>query len=155
MDEDIRALARDLIEHGASHLTPRERRVLAYIASRPQTARNPRAEFEDRMTLGQRAADQIARWGGSWAFVGGFCLSLALWCGWNVLTGRPFDPYPFIFLILSMLAAIRAPVIMMSQNRQAEIDRHTAASDYDASLRAEIEIMELHAKLDGLAARLP
>ena len=68
-----------------------------------------------------------------------------------------FDPYPYVFLnlILSMLAAIQAPVIMMSQNRQAENDRHTAASDYDVNLRAELEIMELHAKLDRLAERLP
>jgi uncharacterized membrane protein len=157
MDEDIRALAHELIQHGATHLTPRERRVLAHIANRRHSAHDAVAEFEERMTLGQRAADRIARWGGSWVFIGAFALFLALWAAWNVLSGQPFDPYPFIFLnlILSMLAAIQAPVIMMSQNRQAEIDRRQAANDYDVNLRAELEIMELHAKLDRLAERLP
>ncbi|WP_246849689.1 DUF1003 domain-containing protein [Rubellimicrobium arenae] len=156
MDESIRALARELIEHGVECLSSRERRVLARIASRRHAARDPRAEFEASMSMGQKAADQIARWGGSWVFVGGFATFLVLWCGWNVLTSDVFDPYPFVFLnlILSMLAAVQAPIIMMSQNRQAEIDRHEAGSDYEVNLRAELEIMELHAKIDRLTARL-
>lgn len=157
MDEDIKALARDLLDHGVDRLTLRERRVLARMASRRQIARDPRTEYEASMTLGQKAADVIARWGGSWVFVGGFASFLLLWSGWNLLSGHPFDPYPFIFLnlLLSMLAAVQAPIIMMSQNRQAEIDRHQAGSDYEVNLRAELEIMELHAKLDRLAERLP
>ena len=157
MDEDIKALARDLLEHGVDRLSASERRLLARIASRRHVARDPRTEYESQMTLGQRAADQIARWGGSWTFVGGFVVVLLLWSGWNLLSSDPFDPYPFIFLnlLLSMLAAIQAPVIMMSQNRQSEIDRHQAASDYEVNLKAELEIMELHAKIDRLAERLP
>lgn len=157
MDERIKALALELLEHGVDHLSSRERRVLAQIASRRHVARNSLTEYEAQMTLGQRAADRLARWGGSWTFVGGFAASLVLWCLWNLVSGRPFDPYPFIFLnlILSMLAAIQAPVIMMSQNRQAEIDRRQAGSDYEVNLRAELEIMELHDKIDRLSERLP
>ncbi|EYD77845.1 putative acid-resistant protein [Rubellimicrobium mesophilum DSM 19309] len=157
MEEDIKALARELLEHGVVRLSERDRRVLARMASRRHVAHDPRTEYEAGMTLGQRAADQIARWGGSWVFVGGFGLFLLLWCAWNLLSGRAFDPYPFIFLnlLLSMLAAVQAPIIMMSQNRQAEIDRHQAGSDYEVNLKAEIEIMELHAKLDRMVERLP
>ena len=157
MMHDIRALARDLIEHGATHLTPRKRRVPAHIASRRHSADDVVAEFEERMTLGQHTADRVARWVGSWAFIGSIAILLALWTSWDVLSGRPFDPYPFIFLnlILSMIAAIQAPVIKMSQNRQAEVDRRQAANDYDVNLRAELEIMKLHVKLDRLAERLP
>lgn len=157
MDDRIRALALELLEHGVEHLDSRERRVLVRLASRRQIARNALGEYEAQMTPGQRAADRLARWGGSWTFVGAFAGFLLLWCLWNLLSGRPFDPYPFIFLnlILSMLAAMQAPVIMMSQNRQAEIDRRQAGSDYEVNLRAELEIMELHAKIDRLAERLP
>lgn len=157
MDEDIQALARELQEHGVERLSPREKRVLVHIASRRHVSRDPRTEYEASMTMGQKAADRLARWGGSWTFVGSFALFLLIWCGWNLLSGEPFDPYPFIFLnlILSMLAAMQAPVIMMSQNRQAEIDRHQAGSDYEVNLKAELEIMELHAKLDRLAERVP
>jgi uncharacterized membrane protein len=156
MDDRIRELAHELLEQGVTQLSSRERRVLSRIASRRQVARNALGEYEAQMSLGQRAADRLARWGGSWPFVLGFGLFLLLWCAWNLLSGRAFDPYPFIFLnlILSMLAALQAPVIMMSQNRQSEIDRRQAGSDYEVNLRAELEIMELHAKLDRLAERL-
>jgi uncharacterized membrane protein len=156
MDDSIIALARELTEHGVERLSTREKRVLAHIAGRRPMVRDPQIELAASMTLGQRAADQIGRWGGSWTFVGAFGVFLALWCGWNLLMGEAFDPHPFIFLnlILSTLAAIQAPIIMMSQNRQSEIDRHQAGSDYEVNLRAELEIMELHAKIDRLAERL-
>ena len=156
MDESIRALARELTEHGAARLQARDRRVLARIAGRRQAEHEVDPLLDGPTTLGERAADGLARWGGSWAFVGGFAALLVLWTGWNLLGPDRFDPYPFIFLnlILSMLAAIQAPVIMMSQNRTSEHDRRQAANDYEVNLRAEIEIMELHAKLDLLAERV-
>ncbi len=103
--------------------------------------------------MGQRLADGVAAFGGSWAFIIGFGICLVLWIGTNLLLmTRAFDPYPFIFLnlVLSMLAAIQAPVIMMSQNRQAAKDREVSAHDYEVNLKAEIEIMALHEKLDRL-----
>jgi uncharacterized membrane protein len=97
----------------------------------------------------------VAAIGGSWAFIIAFGMILAFWMGWNELTkGHPlaFDPYPFIFLnlMLSMLAAIQAPVIMMSQNRAAARDRQAAEHDYTVNLRAELEIMHLHDKVDAI-----
>jgi uncharacterized membrane protein len=99
----------------------------------------------------------VASVGGSWTFIFGFMAGLVLWMGWNVLThaqGMAFDPYPFIFLnlMLSMVAALQAPVIMMSQNRAAARDRENAEHDYVVNLRAELEIMHLHDKLDAVRA---
>jgi uncharacterized membrane protein len=113
-------------------------------------------KLDDRTPL-QKLADQVAAVGGSWGFIFGFFLFLAAWILGNVvLLGpiwhRAFDPYPFIFLnlVLSMLAAIQAPVIMMSQNRASAKDRLQAEHDYMVNLRAELEIMRLHDKLDAL-----
>lgn len=114
---------------------------------------------ESHATLGQRLADHIAVFGGSWTFI---LLFLAFLLAWAVLNteilgprNQAFDPYPYIFLnlFLSMLAALQAPVIMMSQNRQSERDRLHAANDYAVNLKAEIEIRELHEKLDALRER--
>src|SRR5690606_561365 len=106
-------------------------------------------------TFGQRLADRVASVGGSWGFIIGFGLALVLWISWNQFTrggDLAFDPYPFIFLnlMLSMLAAIQAPVIMMSQNRQSVQDRRAAEHDYVVNLRAELEIMHLHDKMDAM-----
>lgn len=135
-------------------LTEHERRVLQSTLDRKLIARNPHKAYVDQLTLGERLADAIARVGGSWSFILGFLAFLALWAlGNSWLLGRDtFDPYPYIFLnlVLSMLAAIQAPVIMMSQNRQAARDRIDAAHDYEVNLKAEIEIMALHEKLDAL-----
>ena len=110
-----------------------------------------------RREFGDRVADSIARVGGSWTFIISFIVFLVVWTLGNVwLLGREgFDPYPFIFLnlVLSMIAALQAPVIMMSQNRQSERDRLDAAHDYEVNLKAEIEIMALHEKLDELQAQ--
>ncbi len=104
--------------------------------------------------MGERLADKVAEFGGSWTFITIFCLFLAAWAILNglILIGGGFDPYPFIFLnlILSMIAALQAPVIMMSQNRQAAKDRLAAAHDYEVNLKAELEIMALHDKLDQI-----
>ncbi|UUZ52142.1 DUF1003 domain-containing protein [Massilia sp. H-1] len=115
----------------------------------------------DEATLGQRAADAVARFGGSWAFIGVFALVLTAWVGlnsWFLLRDghKPFDPFPYILLnlVLSMLAAIQAPVILMSQNRQGEKDRLTALHDYEVNLKAELEIMALHKKMDEFKVQL-
>ncbi|RXF73189.1 DUF1003 domain-containing protein [Hansschlegelia zhihuaiae] len=129
-----------------------ETRVLRHAAARRVITRHP-DHGADELTFGQKLADRVAAVGGSWGFIIGFGASLLCWTGLNVLAlARPFDPYPFIFLnlLLSMLAAIQAPVIMMSQNRQAAKDRQNAALDYEVNLKAEIEIMGLHDKLDRM-----
>jgi uncharacterized membrane protein/uncharacterized membrane protein YeaQ/YmgE (transglycosylase-associated protein family) len=105
--------------------------------------------------LGARVADRVATFGGSWAFIGMFAAVLFAWMLYNVEEAKPFDPYPFILLnlLLSCLAAIQAPIILMSQNRQSEKDRLHAQADYAVNLKAEVEILALHAKLDELRER--
>jgi len=109
----------------------------------------------ENSTLGQRTADKIATFGGSWTFIISFGVVLVLWIITNtlILGNKAFDPYPFVFLnlVLSCLAAIQAPIIMMSQNRQSEKDRLTAANDYQVNLKSEIIIEDLHNKIDTLA----
>lgn len=130
-------------------------RVGAAFKRREPISRNAAEEYEASTGLGGRLADRVAEVGGSWAFVISFLVFLALWAALNVLLlpkdGR-FDPYPFIFLnlLLSMLAAIQAPIIMMSQNRQAQKDRIEARHDFEVNLKAELEILSLHEKLDRL-----
>lgn len=137
----------------AALLTDRERAVFRRHLARRAITRDPNRSFDEKLTPGQRLADKVAEFGGSWTFIMTFALALALWVGANVLaTTRAFDPYPFIFLnlILSMLAAVQAPVIMMSQNRHSIKDRVDATHDYEVNLKAEIEIMALHDKLDQM-----
>lgn len=109
----------------------------------------------NQLTTGQRAADNIAEFGGSWKFIISFFTILIVWIVMNVwfLSQKPFDPYPFILLnlILSCLAAIQAPIIMMSQNRQEQKDRLRSENDYKINLKAELEIKLLHEKIDHLA----
>ena len=145
----LRWLRRDL-----THLTDVEQRVLKSAVERTALSRDTRRKPSSELPIGARLADSIARIGGSWSFILGFLAFLLFWVIANVflLRQQSFDPYPFIFLnlLLSMLAALQAPVIMMSQNRQAEHDRIDAAHDYEVNLKAEIEIMALHEKLDEL-----
>ncbi len=137
-------------------LDERTKKVARHIAARTHIARNVAKEFDAQPTRGQRAADAVASFGGSWTFVGLFAAAMLVWVGLNayLLTsqGKTFDPYPYILLnlFLSMLAAIQAPVILMSQNRQSEKDRISAEHDYEVNLKAELEIMLLHDKLDAL-----
>lgn len=109
---------------------------------------------DESLSFGQRTADKIAAFGGSWIFIISFGVVLATWIIGNavILSSKAFDPYPFVFLnlILSCLAAIQAPIIMMSQNRQSERDRLTAANDYLVNLKSEIIIEDLHKKIDVL-----
>jgi Predicted membrane protein len=115
---------------------------------------NINKQHDDNSTFGQRAADKIASSGGSWTFITIFGAILLMWIGLNtlILFTHAFDPYPFVFLnlMLSCLAAIQAPIIMMSQNRQAEKDRLTAANDYLVNLKSELIIEHMHYKLDEL-----
>ncbi len=147
-------LARNLLNSAYGDLTPVQRSVVDLVAREAPSDRGPRLR-DDEASFGQRLADRVAALGGSWAFIGGFSFCLAIWAGWNLAfrgSELAFDPYPFIFLnlLLSMLAALQAPVIMMSQNRQSERDRQAAEHDYEVNLRAELEIMLLHDKLDAL-----
>jgi uncharacterized membrane protein len=156
MNTEVRFLAQHLLHAGLSPLSERDRRVIARIARRVHTARDVNQVFDNRLTVGQRLADRVASIGGSWSFITGFGLFLVLWALLNVavLAERAFDPYPFVFLnlLLSMLAAVQAPVIMMSQNRQAAKDRLAAALDYEVNLKSETEIGALHDKIDRLQA---
>ena len=115
---------------------------------------DPHALFDERLTFGQKLADRVATVGGSWGFIIGFGVFLGAWAILNtvILAAHAFDPFPFIFLnlMLSMLAALQAPVIMMSQNRQAVKDRFEARLDYETNQRAESQIEALHDKIDTL-----
>ena len=115
-----------------------------------------RAQREEQLTIGQRLSDSIARFVGSWSFILSFCLFLALWMAGNLLLGnRAFDPYPYILLnlVLSCVAAVQAPLIMMSQNRQEEKDRLRSESDYKVNLKSELIVEDLHRKLDEILER--
>ena len=136
-------------------LTEEEKVIVEHLHLRRPISHNPNPVFDEQMTFGQRLADQVASFGGSWTFIILFGIVLLSWVLLNTLLligGRAFDPFPFIFLnlILSMLAAIQAPVIMMSQNRQAAKDRLDARHDYEVNLKAELEILTLHEKIDHL-----
>ena len=142
-----------------AHLSKRDQRLLRGIfervAKRGTLSTNPFVQVEQERTLGERVADRIAVFGGSWTFILLFLAFLAFWAilnTWILSTQKAFDAYPYIFLnlMLSMLAALQAPVIMMSQSRQAKRDRAEAENDYEVNLKAEIEIRELHDKLDEL-----
>ena len=147
-------LASRWLSRNADALTDSERRVLQSAIDRKTVSFYAADGDQKSTTTGARVADAVARIGGSWGFIISFMVFLVAWALLNsvLLVSGAFDPYPYIFLnlVLSMLAAIQAPVIMMSQNRQAERDRTAAAHDYEVNLKAEIEIMALHEKLDEL-----
>ncbi len=129
-----------------------ERTVLGKFLNRETVVRDIEREEQERKTFGERATDRIAGFGGSWAFLGLFGATLTAWMLFNVDAARPFDPYPFILLnlALSCIAAVQAPIILMSQNRQNQKDRLNAAADYEVNMKAEMEILALHEKLDEL-----
>ncbi|MCA9676095.1 MAG: DUF1003 domain-containing protein, partial [Myxococcales bacterium] len=131
-----------------------ERDVSRRAADHVAIATRLNEEFDRSLTLGERVADGVARVGGSWGFIGGFVAVLVTWTVVNamVLRGHAFDPYPFILLnlVLSCLAAIQAPIIMMSQRRLGARDRLQADQDFRTNLKAELEIALLHEKLDHL-----
>jgi len=145
---DVSAAGADL-ETQIRRLNEFEKRVVARVLQ-GQKMRDPNATFDQQMTFGQRLADQVATFGGSWTFIGLFLLFMLVWMIVNTELHYPFDAFPFILLnlMLSCLAALQAPVIMMSQNRQAAKDRNDAKLDYEVNVRAETEIARLHEKID-------
>ena len=151
---DLSGLSQRWLGKGWEHASAAEQAVISQLHHRRSISSTPEGHRDDDRTFGERVADQVAAFGGSWTFIGSFGLFLLFWVIANVwlLRVHPFDPYPFIFLnlLLSMLAALQAPVIMMSQNRQAARDRDAAEHDYAVNLKAELEIMALHDKLDQL-----
>jgi len=142
-------------EHG--EFSELDREVAESIAKQDTIAENTEEEFEEQhQTFGDRAADRMASFGGSWLFLISFAVVLLAWMAVNVIAGtRAFDPYPFILLnlCLSCLAAVQAPIIMMSQKRQEAKDRLRADNDYRVNLKAELEIRHLHEKMDYLISR--
>ena len=146
-----------LLETEKGELTSLEKEVLESLRENEVLASDVNKEFERDLTFGERLADGLADFGGSWRFIALFSGFLLLWVAMNsvVLLWRPFDPYPFILLnlFLSCLAAIQAPVIMMSQNRMEERDRLRGEYDYRVNLKAELEIRHLHEKIDHLLWR--
>ncbi len=150
-------LAQELLGCAYEDLTPVQKSVIDLIVNEAPSTVNPRLTVDDR-GFWDRLADKVAAVGGSWSFIFSFAAVLVVWTGWNVLAkvqGLAFDPYPFIFLnlLLSTLAAVQAPIILMSQNRAAARDRAAAEHDYIVNLRAELEIMHLHDKVDALRQR--
>jgi uncharacterized membrane protein len=150
-------LAQDLLGCDYAALSAQKKSVIDLVADQRPTGVGPLIATDERDGW-QKLADNVAKVGGSWSFIITFGVLLAVWVSSNlVLTvfGRAFDPYPFIFLnlLLSMVAALQAPIIMMSQNRQAAIDRAAAEHDYVVNLRCELEIMLLHDKLDAMRDR--
>jgi uncharacterized membrane protein len=146
-----------LLERERGELSELEKQVIESIAREETLSRDVELAWEKHRTLGETVADLVAEFGGSWIFIGFFFAVLTLWMGYNVWVAsrEVFDPYPFILLnlVLSCLAAIQAPVIMMSQKRQEEKDRLRAENDFRVNLKAELEIRHLHDKIDHLLNR--
>ena len=150
--KENRKLLQEVLEEIRHDMTDEE--VLNLLAD-SKISVSPKKEKE-KYTLGQRAADAIAKFAGSWAFIFSFAGVLILWMVVNtILAAKAFDPYPFILLnlVLSCVAAIQAPLIMMSQNRQEEKDRHRAENDYKVNLKTEIMIEDLYDKVNAILAK--
>jgi len=147
----------ELLEHEHGEFTVLERQVAESIANHDTIAENVEEDFEEERTFGQRLSDHLASFGGSWAFLIAFGVVLVIWMAINLWMGEKaaFDAYPFILLnlVLSCIAAIQAPIIMMSQKRQEAKDRLRALNDYRVNLKAELEIRHLHEKLDHLISK--
>ncbi|MBI1205360.1 MAG: DUF1003 domain-containing protein [Rhodopseudomonas sp.] len=147
----------ELLERERGELSDLDRQVVESMAREETVARDVEASWDDKRTFGERAADMVADFGGSWNFIGLFAIVLIAWMTFNVwaVSREVFDPYPFILLnlVLSCLAAIQAPIIMMSQKRQEAKDRLRSENDYQVNLKAELEIRHLHEKMDHLINR--
>src|SRR5512143_3950453 len=145
---------KDVIKADKGELSALEEQVIKSLKEQELLSKNINVEYDRQRSLGEIMADRLADFGGSWLFIGIFCGVLLIWIVMNsvVMLMKPFDPYPYIFLnlILSCLAAIQAPVIMMSQNRQEARDRLRSEHDYKVNLKAELEIRNLHEKIDHL-----
>ena len=156
MDNKIRDAAEKLFNSEYEKLTEQERHVAHHITERTPISTNIVQDYSEKMTLGQKLADKVASFGGSWVFISIFACVMVIWILLNsfilLKLNSSFDPYPYILLnlVLSMLAAIQAPIILMSQNRQAYKDRLSAEHDYEVNLKSELEIIALHEKVDSL-----
>lgn len=147
----------DLLKEERGELTEIDRQVARSLAEGELVSQNVEDDYRETRTLSQLLADGLATFGGSWPFLIAFGIVLAVWVAFNEAAGQQgaFDPYPFILLnlVLSCLAAIQAPIIMMSQKRQEAKDRLRSLSDYRVNLKAELEIRHLHEKIDHLVSR--
>lgn len=145
-------IAEKFLQREWQNLNEQERRVISSLIKRENISHDTNTEFDGERTLGEKVADKVASFGGSWKFIFLFSGFLIGWIIFNtfILASRAFDPFPYILLnlFLSMVAALQAPVIMMSQNRQAARDRLDAEHDYEVNLKAELEIRTLQEKLD-------
>lgn len=144
----------DVLEQEKGDLSMLDQQVLDSMKSQETVARNMNEQYAETVTFGERTADKMAEFGGSWKFIIIFVAVMLAWIVANSIAAlmHPFDPYPYILLnlVLSCLASIQAPIIMMSQNRQETKDRLRADSDYMTNLKAELEIRQLHMKMDQL-----
>ena len=150
---DRRNTAQRLLHKELEQLPDEERQVVERFIERGSVARNIQREVRQSRSLGERVADRVAKIGGSWSFILTFLFGLVVWMVANTyVLLNAFDPYPYILLnlVLSCLAAIQAPIIMMSQTRQADVDRLQAQHDYEVNIKSELEIMQVHEKLDHL-----
>jgi len=156
MDQTVHDTAERIFRSEYEKLTEIERHVAHHITERTPISTNVVQDFSERLTFGQKMADKVASFGGSWIFISIFMGVMVIWILLNsfilIKLNSSFDPYPYILLnlVLSMLAAIQAPIILMSQNRQAYKDRLSAEHDYEVNLKAELEIIALHEKVDSL-----
>ncbi len=147
----------DLLRAEVGEITELERRVADSLTTHETLSENVEQGYEEKRSLGERLSDHLASFGGSWMFIIGFGVALAIWIALNAWVGEhnAFDPYPFILLnlVLSCVAALQAPIIMMSQKRQEAKDRMRSLNDYQINLKAELEIRHLHEKMDHLISK--
>ena len=145
---------KDILESEKGEISNVEEQVVKSLKEHELLSRNINTEFDRQLTIGERLADRLTKYAGSWAFIIIFGGIVLLWIAINsyVLLTKPFDPYPYILLnlVLSCVAAMQAPIILMSQNREGAKDRLRAEYDYRVNLKAELEIRHLHEKLDHL-----
>ncbi|MBB4567826.1 DUF1003 domain-containing protein [Rhizobium leucaenae] len=157
MDDYRAQYIAELLVDERGELSNLEDEVVESLKTHDTLAENIEEDYEDHRSIGDRMADMVASFGGSWTFIISFCLFLTVWMGINLAMGenKAFDAYPFILLnlILSTIAALQAPIIMMSQRRQEAKDRLRALNDYKVNLKAELEIRHLHEKVDHLLNR--
>jgi uncharacterized membrane protein len=157
VDQKVHNTAEKLFRLKYEKLTEQQKHVAHHITERTPISTNVFQDLSTRSTFGEKMADKVASFGGSWTFISIFMGVMVTWIFLNSfilikLAEGSFDPYPYILLnlVLSMLAAIQAPIILMSQNRQAYKDRLSAEHDYEVNLKAELEIIGLHEKMDSL-----
>lgn len=147
----------DLLKDESGEISELEKRVAESLANNETLAENTEEDFDEHRTFGEIVSDHLASFGGSWMFIISFMVLLGIWIAFNLARGsdQTFDPYPFILLnlILSCIAALQAPIIMMSQKRQEAKDRLRSLNDYQVNLKAELEIRHLHEKMDHLINR--